>query len=112
MKGETKIIDINKTYELTFEDVHTGSIEKLYDNMARAVGFRNVDNLMYDCRKVEVSKAIFNEFCASLRENGEGDMSISMAWCFCGPKATIEDSERFLFKVQPGFIKQKEGPVC
>lgn len=101
------MIDLNKTYELMLEDVHTGSLEKLYDNMARAVGFRNVDNLCYDCRKVEVSKAIFNEFCASLRENGAAEMAISMVWCFSGPKATIDDSECFLFKVQPGFITQK-----
>ena len=106
------MIDLNKTYELTIEDVHTASIVKLYDNMARAVGFRNVDNLMYDCRKVEVSKAIFNEFCAACKENGEGDMTISMLWCFGGPKATIDDDERFLFKVQPGFITQKEESAC
>ena len=106
------MIDLNKTYELTIEAVHTASIVKLYDNMARAVGFRNVDNLMYDCRKVEVSKAIFNEFCAAAYENGEGDMTISMLWCFGGPKATIDDEERFLFKVQPGFITQKEKSEC
>ena len=104
------MIDLNKTYELTLEDVHTDSIVKLYDNMARAVGFRNVDNLMYDCRKVEVSKAIFNEFRAAAYENGEGEMAFSMLWC--GPKATIDDEERFLFKVQPGFITQKEEPSC
>lgn len=106
------MIDFNKTYELTLEDVHTDNLEKLYDNMARAVGFRNVDNLRYACRKVEVSKAIFNEFRAASRENGEGDMMISMAWCLCGPKATIDDEEHFLFKVQPGFITQNEESAC
>ena len=106
------MIDLNKTYELTQEDVHTDNLEKLYDNMARAVGFRNVDNLLYDCRKVEVSKAIFNEYRAASRENDEGDMMISMLWCFGGPKATIDDEERFLFKVQPGFITQKEESSC
>lgn len=118
------MIDLNKTYELTLEDVHTDSLEKLYDNMARAVGFRNVDNLCYDCRKIEVSKAIFNEFRAAATENGAEEMAISMIWCCSGPKATIDDSERFLFKVQPGFITQKvivgdytetelkENPVC
>lgn len=106
------MIDLNKTYELTQEDVHTDSIVKLYDNMARAVGFRNVDNLMYDCRKVEVSKAIFNEFRAAAYENGEGEMAFSMLWCFGGPKATIDDEERFLFKVQPGFITQNGESVC
>lgn len=106
------MIDLNKTYELTLEDVHTFSIEKLYDNMARAVGFRNVDNLRYDCRKVEVSKAIFNEFRAAAYENDTGDATIFMLWFFGGPKATIDDEEHFLFKVQPGFITQKEESVC
>ena len=106
------MIDLNKTYELTTEDAHTNNLEKLYDNMARAVGFRNVDTLMYDCRNVEVSKAIFNEFCAACKENGEEDMTISMLWCFGGPKATIDDEERFLFKVQPGFITQNEESAC
>lgn len=106
------MIDINKTYELTLEDAHTNNLEKLYDAMARAVGFHNVDNLMYDCRKVEVSKAIAHEFYVACRENGEGDMAISIGWCLAGPKATIDDEERFLFKVQPGFITQKEEPSC
>ena len=106
------MIELNKTYELTSEDVHVINMEKLYDSMARKLGFRNTDNLRYDCSKVEVSKAIAHEFYVAAKESGAEDKVISMAWCLAGPKATIENNERFLFKVQPGFITQKEETTC
>ena len=95
-------------YELTQEQCHTISMEKLFDNFAEAMGYDDVSPLRYDCRNTLVSTAIQNEFIAACKETGVPEYAAGMAWCFCGPKATIEDTERFLFEPQEGFIIENE----
>lgn len=95
-------------YEVTQEQCHTISMEKLFDNFAEAMGYDDVSSLRYDCRNILVSTAIQNEFIAACKETGVPESVAGMAWCFCGPKATIEDTERFLFEPQEGFIIEKE----
>ena len=97
-----------KQYELTREQCHTVSMSKLFDNFAKAMGYDDVSPLRYDCRHILVSTAIQNEFIAACKETGAPDYTAGMAWCFAGPKATIEDNERFIFEPQEGFIIEKE----
>lgn len=96
-------------YELTQEQCHTISIGKLFDNFAEAMGYDDMSPLRYDCRHILVSTAIQNEFFAACKETGTPEYVSGMAWCFCGPKTTIEDTERFIFEPQEGFIIEKEG---
>lgn len=95
-------------YELTQEQCHTISMEKLFDNFAVAMGYDDVSPLRYDCRHILVSTAVQNEFIAACEEVGTPDYVAGMAWCFCGPKATIDDTERFIFEPQEGFIIENE----
>lgn len=95
-------------YELTQEQCHTISMGKLFDNFAEAMGYDDVSPLRYDCRNILVSTAIQNEFIAACKETGTPEYVAGMAWCFCGPKTTIEDDERFLIEPQEGFIIKKE----
>lgn len=97
-----------KRFELTQEQCHTISMEKLFDNFAVAMGYKDVSALRYDCTRILVSKAVQNEFIAAAKETGAPDYGIGMSWCFGGPKATIEDTERFIFEPQEGFIIEKE----
>lgn len=97
-----------KRYELTQEQCHTISMSKLFDNFAEAMGYDDVSPLRYNCRRILVSTAVQNEFIAACTEAGEAHSAACMAWCFCGPKATIEDTERFIFEPQEGFIIEKE----
>ena len=97
------------TYELTQEQCHTISMGKLFDNFAEAMGYDDMSPLRYDCRHILVSTAIQNEFFAACKETGTPECVAGMAWCFCGPKTTIEDTERFIFEPQEGFIIEKEG---
>lgn len=96
-------------YELTQEQCHTISMGKLFDNFAEAMGYDDMSPLRYDCRHILVSTAIQNEFFAACKETGTPECVAGMAWCFCGPKTTIEDTERFIFEPQEGFIIEKEG---
>ena len=96
-------------YELTQEQCHTISMGKLFDNFAEAMGYDDMSPLRYDCRHIMVSTAIQNEFFAACKETGTPECVAGMAWCFCGPKTTIEDTERFIFEPQEGFIIEKEG---
>ena len=95
-------------YEVTREQCHTVSMSKLYDNFAKEMGYDDVSPLRYDCRHILVSTAIQNEFIAACKETGAPEYAAGMAWCFGGPKATIEDDERFLFEPQEGFIIENE----
>lgn len=97
-----------KRFELTQEQCHTISMEKLFDNFAVAMGYKDVSALRYDCTRILVSKAVQNEFIAAAKETGAPDYGIGMSWCFGGPKATIEDTERFIIEPQEGFIIEKE----
>lgn len=94
-------------YELTQEQCHTISMEKLFDNFAEAMGYDDVSPLRYDCRNILVSTAIQNEFFAAYTEDGTPEAAARMIWYLAGPKTTIED-ERFLFEPQEGFIIEKE----
>lgn len=91
-------------YELTQEQCHTMLMSKLFDNFAEAMGYDDVSPLRYDCRHVLVSTAIQNEFIAACKETGVPEAAARMIWCLAGPKTTIEDTERFLFEPQEGFI--------
>lgn len=95
-------------YELTQEQCHTFSISALFDHFAEAMGYKNVSALRYDCTRILVSTAIQNEFFAAYKENGTPAAAARMIWCLAGPKATINDDERFLIEPQEGFIIEKE----
>lgn len=95
-------------YEVTREQCHTVSMSKLYDNFAKAMGYENVSALRYDGRHILVSTAVQNEFIAACMEAGASHFAVGMAWCLGGPKETIEDTERFIFEPQEGFIIEKE----
>lgn len=97
-----------KRFELTQEQCHTFSMNELFDNFAKAMGYKNVSALRYDCTCILVSKAVQNEFFAAAKEVGAPEYAIGMAWLLWGPKTTINDDERFLIEPQEGFIIENE----
>lgn len=96
-----------KRFELTQEQCHTFSMNELFDNFAKAMGYKNVSALRYSCTRILVSTAIQNEFFAACTEDGTPEAAARMIWYLAGPKTTIED-ERFLFEPQEGFIIENE----
>lgn len=96
-----------KRFELTQEQCHTFSMNELFDNFAKAMGYKNVSALRYSCTRILVSTAIQNEFFAAYTEDGTPEAAARMIWYLAGPKTTIED-ERFLFEPQEGFIIENE----
>lgn len=97
-----------KRFELTQEQCHTFSMNALFDNFAKAMGYKDVSALRYECTRILVSKAVQNEFFAAAKEVGAPEYAIGMAWLLWGPKATINDDERFLIEPQEGFIIENE----
>lgn len=95
-------------YELTQEQCHTFSISALFDHFAEIMGYKNVSALRYNCTRILVSTAIQNEFIAACEEDGTPEIAARMIWCLAGPKTTIEDTERFIFEPQEGFIIEGE----
>lgn len=95
-------------YEVTREQCHTFSMDTLFDNFAKAMGYKNVAALRYYCTRILVSTAIQNEFFAAYTEDGAPEAAARMIWYLAGPKTTIEDDERFLFEPQEGFIIENE----
>lgn len=46
-------------------------LSEFYDKVAREIGYISVDNLIYDCRHINVSKEIQDEFSAYYKEQAK-----------------------------------------
>jgi hypothetical protein len=84
-------------------------ITELYDAVAKAMGYKDVSKLRYDCRSINVARNIQNGFFAYYRKtiphSSETDLktSVSMLLLNYGPKTNdaLHDFEVEVFK---GFI--------
>jgi hypothetical protein len=89
-------------------------ITELYDTIATTMGYRNIDELEYDCCKVSVAMNIQEGFFKRYREENQdlsgGDFNMSMAMMLLnyGPKVdeSLADNE---VEVLDGFICKQKG---
>lgn len=76
-------------------------ITELYDTVAKAIGYKDVSKLNYDCKEINVARNIQDGFFAYYQEvaphanQSELKMSVSMVLLNYGPKTddTLEDYE-------------------
>ena len=92
-------------------------LSEFYDKVAREIGYISVDNLVYDCRHINISNDIQDNFFAYYKEIArEKDPHISdneintgtcMLLAMAGPKVDAELKENTI-EVFDGFISQRE----
>ena len=91
------------------EDDCFGTICDLYDNIASILGYENIEEIKYDCKKVRVTENVYNKVCSFYKDEYEdGDKAFATEWLMCGPKANL-DMAGFQVEVENGFICSKES---
>lgn len=95
-------MDIKIKIILSEEDC-ARNISGLYDSIAKQLGYENISSLQYDCRKVSVSKSIFDKIHEYYKAHHISEEGFAKNWCCFGPKADLPD-EGFVVEIQNGFI--------
>lgn len=81
-------------------------IVKFYDAVALELGYKNTDNLNYDCTKILVSSKIQEVILNYYKDVECQDADYTgMIWVAYGPKA-IAEWDGYKVQVEDGFIKE------
>lgn len=93
------------------------SLTEFYDKAAREIGFISVDNLVYDCRHINISKEIQDNFFEYYKElakekdpyisDNDIQISTTMLLAMAGPKVDVNLKENEI-EVFDDFITQRE----
>lgn len=77
-----------------------------YVNVAKKLSANVTDDVIYDCRKVCVTKSVENLIWSYYEEQEKMDIyGIAALWLFGGPKTNLEeDSLNYRVSVENGFI--------
>lgn len=97
--------------ELTRDDCYT-EINTFYKIIASKMGFKNVDELIFDCRDIVVTPRVYNTISEFYyKERGAGVTDFAYIWACFGPKTTLVPSnmsECYQAEVGRKFITQEE----
>lgn len=93
-----------KMYKLTKEECDCDVVD-FYDNVARHIGYSEVENLKYDCRYICVStkimESVVNHYVNKMNiTRGQAEL----IWLHYGPKANI-DSDDYCVRIDDKFIE-------
>ena len=101
---------MNKTIQLTEEEVQDKSLIDFYDLLAKKLGYiGNKEKLYYDCTKLWVSEAIQEHIFKYYYSQKYTTQDLGSLWLCYGPK-TETSLTGLTAIVQEGFIK--EGLLC
>lgn len=99
---------VDKTVIEISEDDCFGTICDLYDNIAFILGYKDIEKIKYDCKKIRVTEEVFNKVRSFYKEEYDtSDLDFGLEWIACGPKADLE-MEGFQVEIENGFI-YKDG---
>lgn len=97
---------------LNDSEIENKGVVEFYDSVALHLGYVDIGNLQYDCRKINVAlniqDAIFAAYESSFHEPLSKDQAqeeIGMRWVISGPK-TKESLANNEIEIQEGFILQ------
>lgn len=72
-----------------------------YQNVARKLGLDHVEDLSFDCRKIQTTLITQEKLIAYYKkEEGLSDEEIATVFCNYGPKASLSDETIIPFKAQ------------
>ena len=90
---------------LTKDDCNC-DILTFYENVASKLGYNNFKKLCYDCRKMLVTKNVFQAILDYYNSENVPKESFAMFWASYGPKAALEE-DGYVVIVEDGFICKK-----
>lgn len=96
---------MNKTIQLTEEEVQDKSLISFYDLLADKLGYtKDKENLQYDCTKLWVSESIQDHIFKYYYSQGYSPQDLGFIWLCHGPK-TDTSLKGLTAIVQDGFIR-------
>lgn len=93
---------MKKRYSIPKEQCTCG-ISELYDNVAKIMGISDVSKVVYDCRKLSITKKVLNCMYEFYRLENRDDEFITTCMLLYGPKADL-DVDGYEVEVEDGFV--------
>jgi len=90
-------------------------LEKFYEMVAEKIGVVVTDDVIFDCRKICVTKNVQDEIWSYYREvKFAKDEEIAMLLVCSGPKANLEamNSDQYRAEVEDGFLSAKNAAAA
>ena len=93
---------MKKRYSISKEQCTCG-ISELYDNVAKIMGVSDLSKVVYDCRKLSITKKVLDCMYEFYRLENRDDEFITTCMLLYGPKADL-DGESYEVEVEDGFV--------
>lgn len=94
---------MKKRYSMTKRQCYCSIIE-FFDNVAKICGETgDISRFTYDCRKICVTKPVYDQIHKYYLDTGCSDDSFGMFWAIYGPKANL-DGDTSEVEIEDGFI--------
>lgn len=94
---------MKKRYLVT-EDQCNCKLAEFFGNIAKLSGETgDISNLKYDCRKICVTKPVYDQIHKYYLDTGRSDDSFAMIWTIYGPKANL-NGDALEVEIEDGFI--------
>ena len=94
---------------LTKEECYT-DIVSFYDVISKKLGLKLGKDAQFDCRKINVTKAVQDEIMRYYKEEKYLTTSALVMLMVCyAPKADLKPEEDFFVELDDGFVIKKEG---
>lgn len=90
---------MKKRYSISKEQCTCG-ISELYDNVAKIMGVSDLSKVVYDCRKLSITKKVLDGLYEFYHSENQSDETITLLY---GPKADL-DGDGYEVEVEDGFI--------
>lgn len=85
------------------------SLNNFYEKVAKKMGIAITDDIIFDCRKICVTKAVQDELWAYYyNEECLSNFQISALFLHAGPKANIQIPNQYIIEAENGFAMKRE----
>lgn len=93
---------MKKRYSIPKEQCTCG-ISELYDNVAKILGISDVSEVVYDCRKLSITKKCWTACMNFYHSENQSDETITACMLLYGPKADLE-GDGYEVEAEDGFV--------
>ena len=93
---------MKKRYSIPKEQCTCG-IRELYDNVAKILGISDVSEVVYDCRKLSITKKVLDCLYEFYHSENQSDETITTCMLLYGPKADLE-GDGYEVEAEDGFV--------
>ena len=93
---------MKKRYSIPKEQC-TCSISELYDNVAKIIGVSDLSKVVYDCRKLSITKKVLECLYEFYHLENQSDETITTCMLLYGPKADLE-GDGYEVEAEDGFV--------